>query len=662
MRIGIGIDTGGTYTDAVIYDFEKKSVLGSAKSLTTKDDLSRGILGALGLPGDLVGKARVVSLSSTLATNACVEDKGGNARLIFLGGDRKIVDRFGGEYGLPPAEEMHIQESYTNFSGEIEREPDWDLFRDSLDSRYGDCDGVGIVEMNAMKNGAVVEKKAKRLFGEKYDIPVVCGHELFSELNCLQRASSTLLNARLFPIIKEFLTAMKIAMEKRGIDADLVIVRSDGSLMSEDFTLVRPVETILCGPAASVIGAKRLSDHGNSIVIDMGGTTMDIALIREGAPVAAVDGVSIDKWKTFVDGLYVRTFGLGGDSAVHYRDGTLRLEEYRAVPLCIAAKAHPSIIENLRRTADDKRRHTRFLHEHYMLVRDVSDNPRYSDLERAFCRALRSGPMDLASAAAVVGKDVYTMDASRLLGERSVVMCGLTPTDIMHIRKDFEAYSAEASLLAAKFVALNLDATVDELCDLVYDAVKRRLYTNIIKVLLENKYPYYLKNGVGPDVLRLIDENYDIAKGGRKDRLLAMAFRTDYDLVGIGAPIKIFLDDVAEMLGARAVIPERFEVANALGAIGGNVYAACTIEIRQKGAGYTVYGNDGNRAFGLIGEAEAFAVSEAERGARAEAERRGAKGELAVSHSVKVQTAEARGGNVYLGTTVKAHAVGSLGF
>ena len=68
MKLGIGIDTGGTYTDAVIYDFESRKILGSAKSLTTKNDLTIGILGAIdGLPLELLRKAEVISLSTTLA-------------------------------------------------------------------------------------------------------------------------------------------------------------------------------------------------------------------------------------------------------------------------------------------------------------------------------------------------------------------------------------------------------------------------------------------------------------------------------------------------------------------------------------------------------------------------------------------------------------------
>ena len=85
MKTGIGIDTGGTYTDAVIFDFESKAILGTSKALTTKDDLTTGILEALdALPIDLLRAAEIVSLSTTLATNACVEDKGGLAKLIFF--------------------------------------------------------------------------------------------------------------------------------------------------------------------------------------------------------------------------------------------------------------------------------------------------------------------------------------------------------------------------------------------------------------------------------------------------------------------------------------------------------------------------------------------------------------------------------------------------
>ena len=100
MKIAIGVDTGGTYTDAVLYDFDEKKILAGAKALTTKEDLCIGIANALdALPQELFARVRMVSLSTTLATNACVENKGGNAKLIFFGGDKVILDRYGAQYG-----------------------------------------------------------------------------------------------------------------------------------------------------------------------------------------------------------------------------------------------------------------------------------------------------------------------------------------------------------------------------------------------------------------------------------------------------------------------------------------------------------------------------------------------------------------------------------
>lgn len=230
MKLGIGIDTGGTYTDAVIYNFEAQAILGSAKALTTKEDLTIGILEAIdALPVELVQQAEIISLSTTLATNACVEDQGGRAKLIFFGGDRQVIDQLGSQYGLPPAQDMYIQDSFTTFSGLADREPDWALFRREIETGFDDLDGVGILEINAMRNGAVVEKKAKEIFQQLHNIPVVCGHELFSQLNCLQRGASTPLNARLFPVISDFLAAVKKALAARSLHpASLVIVRSDG--------------------------------------------------------------------------------------------------------------------------------------------------------------------------------------------------------------------------------------------------------------------------------------------------------------------------------------------------------------------------------------------------------------------------------------------------
>ena len=135
----------------------------------------------------------------------------------------------------------------------------------------------------------------------------------------------------------------------------------------------------------------------------------------------------------------------------------------------------------------------------------------------------------------------------------------------------------------------------------------------------------------------------------------------------MGAPIRVFLEDVADMLGTRAVVPEYHEVANALGAVVGNVRVTCTVEIRPDNSaegtyGYTVFGKDGKQSFEKLNDAVDFAVTEAETRAADEAKRRGAVRDIEVTSEVHTDGAETKEGTVYLGTFVTAHASGSMGF
>lgn len=235
MKLGLGIDTGGTYTDAVLYDFENGQVTAGAKSLTTKEDLSLGICGALDkLPKELLSKVQLVSLSTTLATNACVEEKGGRAHLIFIGGYPKVVRENGTEYGLPPYDEISFLPGGCNRFGEVEQEPNFDLLFSQTAEWIDNTDAIAIVDHQGVAN-PIFEQKAKKLLEERFHIPVICGYELFGDYNYIKRGASTLLNAQLIPVIQEFLRAIQKALEQRGIQGAVVIMRSDGTLMRRDF-------------------------------------------------------------------------------------------------------------------------------------------------------------------------------------------------------------------------------------------------------------------------------------------------------------------------------------------------------------------------------------------------------------------------------------------
>ncbi len=679
MNYGIGIDTGGTYTDAVIYDFAAEKILATAKSLTTRQDLSIGIGNTLdALPKELFDRVELISLSTTLATNACVENKGGRAKLLLLDIEKKIIDWVGEDYGLRDNGELFFYEMKKNEDG-TRQEPDFDALTRDTKKWLADADGLGVVELYAMKNGAVYEKKAKKLFCGQYPFPVVCGHELFSELNSVQRGSSTLLNAKLVPVIHEFLASIKAALDSRSIHAPIVIVRSDGSLMSEEFSRLRPVETILCGPAASVLGGLKLTNEKNSIIIDMGGTTTDISLVKNGLPVKVKDGVSIGKWKTFVKGVFIDTFGLGGDSAVRLERGRLTIDSRRVIPVCVAAKRWPCIMTGLQKLSSSGSTHLNFpLHEFFHLVKSPSNPQNYSPQEIALCGALKKEPLPISDAAEAVGLDLYTLNTDRLEKEGVIIRCGLTPTDVMHIKGDFTGYQSEASVLAARFLMRSLglygepddcdfERALDSFCDMVYDFVKKTMYQNIVRILLQDRYGSLLKNGPDEQLQALISQNWENQKS-EKDGFLSFRFSTDATLIGIGAPTHIFLPDVAKALGTKCVIPENAGVANAVGAIVGDVSVTATIEISPiytpgGVTGYTVFGKSKNTVVHELEEAIALAKKEAGHAARAEAKRRGVKGTLKTETEVFTNLGTLKGNiEIDLGTKVIATAVGEIGF
>jgi N-methylhydantoinase A/oxoprolinase/acetone carboxylase beta subunit len=671
MGTGIGIDTGGTYTDAVIYDFEHKKILDSAKALTTKEDLSIGIGNALdALSSELLKKTEIASLSTTLATNACVENKGGRAKLLFIDVYKKVVSDVGKSYGLPDVEDIFFfnidNNIYDKSTDKITEETNWDSLIENSKDLLQDADAIAIVELNAIRNNARLEKKAKELLAGKYDVPIICGHELFSDLNSIQRGSSTLLNARLIPIIESFLIAIKTAFRSRDIKAPIIIVRSDGSHMSEKSTSFRAVETLLSGPASSVVGGIELAKEKDCLIIDMGGTTTEMAIVKNGVPVKAKDGVSVGKWRTFVKGINIDTFGLGGDSAIRFdKDGHLLMEPTRLIPLSIAAEKWPVINYKLCELINTKKRHTLLLHEFFFLMKDISNSANYNETERNFCEALKSGPLIFTDAAAAIGTDIYNFEMDRLEKEGVVARCGLTPTDIMHIKGDFTKYNSKAAKLGAEFVAACIGEDVNKLSDMVYDKVKKTLFMNIIGMLLKEKYPYYRRNGLGEDLRVLISESWDMIK--HKD-FLNFGFNTPVTLVGIGAPIHIFLPDVAKALGTRCIIPENAGVANALGAVVSNITATCEIEVKPEYSasginGYIVYGKHQNSYIADKDEAIRIALIEAEKAAREEAIQRGASGEITVTSEVIVDTAEAREKTeIFLGAKAIASAIGGIGF
>ena len=487
--------------------------------------------------------------------------------------------------------------------GQIVKEPDWQAFVQDCQDWIKDADAVAVVQQLGIRNNET-ERKVKQVIAEQFGLNVICGYELFSDLNYIKRGASTLLNARLIPVIAEFLQAIKKSLQQRKITAPVVIVRSDGSLMSEKFTTVRPVETLLCGPAASVMGGIELTGEQDCLIVDIGGTTTDMALVKGGVPVKAKDGVNVGKWQTFVKAVYVDTFGLGGDSAVRVdRHGSLSLGLARSA-LCHCRRAGPSILEKLKGLVKSGVRLVNPAYEFIFLMKDITGNDSFNQDEHALCAALKDGPLMLHEALSYREKGFHPY-TERLEREGVIMRCGLTPTDFMHIRGDFNRFNAEAAYLAAEYLANTIDTTVEKLTERVFDRVEGTLYFNIVRMLLEDRYPYYKKHGLDEELEKVIWDSWRQAGSGSQEEFYSLILNPA-TLVGVGALTHIFLPNVAKALGMKYIVPDNAGVANALGAIVGNISVTKEVEIRSQfavggGSKYVVFGASGRLAPTMTG-------------------------------------------------------------
>ncbi|MGH8299322.1 MAG: hydantoinase/oxoprolinase N-terminal domain-containing protein, partial [Steroidobacteraceae bacterium] len=326
-ELWIGLDTGGTYTDAVALHGGRR-VIASAKALTTHWDLSVGLGAALrsvlnALPEGARQRISLVSVSTTLATNAVVENRFSPICAILVG----FNDRMAAETGI----EKQLGGRVVRVRGGhdptgVEEQPLDEAAVEAAVADFGPrVEAFAVAAQFSVRNPEH-ELRVRERIRALCRKPVTLSHELSAQLNAPKRALTAALNARLVPHIRHLLDAVGQTLERLGLHAPLMIVKGDGTLMRSSVALQYPIETVLSGPAASVVGAAFLTDLKDFAVADMGGTTTDVAIITDGRPVVRADGAVIGGWRTMVQAIDVHTSGLGGDSEVHFdREARLKV-------------------------------------------------------------------------------------------------------------------------------------------------------------------------------------------------------------------------------------------------------------------------------------------------------------------------------------------------
>lgn len=600
MAYLLGVDTGGTYTDAVIIDEAGDRVLASAKALTSRPDLAIGVGAAIdaviadaGVDG---GDIAMVSLSTTLATNALVEGQGGRIALVAIGFDEADLGRAGLNEALRGDPVIRIAGGHNHAGGEAAA---FDLaaLGAFLQKPDDSITGFAVAASFATRNPAH-EIAARDLIRELSGKPVSCSHELSQALGGPKRALTAVLNARLIGMLDRLVTACEAHLVACGISARLMVVRGDGALVSADLAREKPIETILSGPAASIAGASWLSGETHALVSDIGGTTTDICLLRDGRPRIDPQGARVGPFRTMVEAVAMRTTGLGGDSELHVVEGLeggLRLGPRRLMPVSLAACHYPELV-------------------HAALDRALAQGipttdggrfvlPLWTDMptgldprEQTVADRLAEGPLRLGQA---VQSRMENPAVGRLMDRGLVILAGVTPSDASHALGLVDAWDAEAAEKALTLFArrrtgagAHVAASGKALARQIID----QLTAQTVNCLLEAGFAEDDLNW--PDPAALARHPLSVAGLDGHQGVVRMQMTLGVPVIGLGASAATYYGAVGARLGTPMILPELGGVANAIGAVVGQVRTHATGTVTSAGEGaFAVHLPDGPRTF-----------------------------------------------------------------
>ena len=334
----LGLDVGGTFTDAVIIDGHR--VIAYAKKRTTKDNLMYGIGEALDavLEGYDASNIEQVTLSTTVVTNTIVEEKEQVVDLYVVTGPGRNVD------DIFPVKPIYLQ-GYTDHRGIVVEHTPADAVR-------------GIANMVQARSGtdlaAVSAKFGVRNPQEELSITeelkntyhtISNGSLLSGSLNFPRRTISAYFNSAVTPVFTVFKENVEDALRARNIVAPLHILKADGGSLPIEHMVSRPVETAFTGPAATVLGLSALGVIGNqhTVALDIGGTTTDISLWKHGRPLMTKNGVSIREYPSAVRSFAVTSVGIGGESVVRLKNGNLTVGPERVGPSVALGGVEPTL-------------------------------------------------------------------------------------------------------------------------------------------------------------------------------------------------------------------------------------------------------------------------------------------------------------------------------
>lgn len=334
----LGIDVGGTFTDTVIID--GANVVSWAKRRTTKDNLMNGITEALGAVLVDIDSAQIeqVTLSTTVVTNTIVEHKEQPVDLYVVAGPGRNVD------DIFPVRPVYLK-GYTDHRGLVVESTKCEAINHiahTVQSRSGT--NLAAVSAKFGVRNPKEELDVTNALSAMYDT-ISTGSSLSGNLNFPRRTISAYFNSAVTDVFNRFRQAVRDALVAHNITAPVYILKADGGSLPIDTIASVPVETVFTGPAATVLGleALRSATLGHTVALDIGGTTTDISLWKQGEPLMTKEGVSIRNYPSAVRSFAVTSVGIGGESVVRYNNGNLTVGPERVGPSVALGGIEPTL-------------------------------------------------------------------------------------------------------------------------------------------------------------------------------------------------------------------------------------------------------------------------------------------------------------------------------
>ena len=660
MTLALGVDTGGTYTDAVLVRDEKE-VIASAKSLTTRHDLADGIGRAVAAvlseggvePGDIT----LASLSTTLATNALIEGQGERIGLILAGFSERDMQRHGLAEAL--AGDPHVMVRGGHDHAGSEAAPlDEAALEAWLAGDGASVSGYAVATQFATRNTAH-ERRILEILQARTGKPVSCSHHLSSKLNGPKRAITAVLNARLIGMINRLITRAQRRLQELGVGAPLMVVRGDGALISADFALQRPIETILSGPAASIVGARWMTGAQNALVSDIGGTTTDIAVLHEGRPAIDPAGARVGPFRTMVVAVAMRTTGLGGDSQVHMRrdglEGAVSLGPRRVLPVALIAQQAPDVVLPVL----EKQLLAETPPEHFAQFVLAVQGMQRAGLAPKEAALLERIGTDVHPLGRVLNSRMEHNILRRLIDRGLVQVSGVTPSDASHVlgRTDqWHKAAAEAALtLFARQITgagARLAQTSTEMAEMIIDQLTHQTALALLETAFEEEGDF---DAPPMELARhvLMQRGLSGHRG-----LLRLDSGLNVPVVGLGASAATYYPAVGARLGCTMELPPHAGVANAIGAVVGRITIRRSGSITSPAEGmFRVHLEQGPEDFLTAQEAMERLETALSETARQQALASGAEG-IQLNIARDVRTARVEAADVFVEAEVTVEASG----